>query len=83
VLEKEIERAGIPTVLVTALIPTARTLHANRVVQGVGITNPLGDPSASEADEKAIRRRIVVDALQMLTNMPSVDKEKRDQEGHS
>lgn len=79
-LEKEIERAGIPTVLVTALIPTARTLHANRVVQGVGITNPLGDPSASEADEKAIRRRIVAEALQMLTNMPEIGEENEGKE---
>lgn len=75
-LEKEIERAGIPTVLVTALVPTARTLHANRIVQGLGITSPLGDPSASETDERTIRRRIVDEALQVLTSLPSASTEK-------
>jgi glycine reductase len=75
VLEKEIERAGIPTVLITALVPTARTLNANRIMQGVGITNPLGDPRVSGVEEKVIRRRIVLEALQMLTHEPTVDKE--------
>jgi glycine reductase len=74
VLEKEIERAGIPAVLITALVPTARTLNANRIVQGIGITNPLGNPGASEAEEKVIRRRLVLEALQMLTQEPAVDK---------
>ena len=44
-LEKEIERVGIPAVLITALIPTAKTVGANRAVQGVAITNPVGNPS--------------------------------------
>jgi glycine reductase complex component B subunit gamma len=66
VLEKEFERAGIPAVLVTALLPVARTLHVNRLVAGVGITHPLGDPLVSRAEEKAIRRRILDKALDML-----------------
>ena len=66
-LEKEIERAGIPAVLVTALIPTALTVHANRVVQGIAITHPLGDPRVSRLEEKALRRRIVARALKPCT----------------
>ena len=69
-LEKEIERGGIPAVLVTALIPTARTLHANRVVQGIAITHPFGDPSLSRAEEKELRRSIVARALETLTQTP-------------
>lgn len=65
-LEKEIERAGIPAVLVTSLTPTARMLGANRVIQGVGITHPLGDPSVSHEEEKALRKRILSEALQVL-----------------
>jgi glycine reductase complex component B subunit gamma len=70
VLEKEIERAGIPAVLITALLPTARAVHCNRIVQGVGITNPLGDPKSSPEDEKAIRRKIVIEALEALVRQP-------------
>lgn len=66
-LEKEIERTGIPAVLITSLIPTAKMLGANRIVQGVGITNPLGNPRVSQEEEKALRRRILSAALQLLT----------------
>lgn len=66
-LEKEIERVGIPAVLITALIPTAKTVSANRVVQGVAITNPVGNPRISEEEEKILRRNIVESALDMLT----------------
>ena len=65
-LEKEIERAGIPAALVTSLTPTARMLGANRIVQGVGITHPLGDPNISQEEEKALRKEIIGEALQVL-----------------
>jgi glycine reductase complex component B subunit gamma len=70
VLEKEIERVGIPAVLVTALVPTATTVHANRVVQGSAITHPFGDPRLSRTEEKALRRAIVTRALETLTRTP-------------
>jgi glycine reductase len=75
VLVKEFERAGIPAVLITALLPVARTLHVNRLVAGVGITHPLGDPLVSRGEEKGIRRRILDEALSMLA-LP-IDEEKR------
>jgi glycine reductase len=67
VLEKEIERAGIPAVLITSLIPTAKMMRANRIVQGVGITHPMGNPKVSQVEEKSLRRKIVSAALQLLT----------------
>jgi glycine reductase complex component B subunit gamma len=76
VLEKEFERAGIPAVLITALLPVARTLHVNRLVAGVGITHPLGDPLVSRAEEKAIRRRILDKALDMLARPVGEEKAK-------
>jgi glycine reductase complex component B subunit gamma len=79
VLEKEIERAGIPAVLVTALIPTATTLHANRVVPGVAINHPLGDPRVSRLEEKALRRKIVGRALEALTQIPQKYGVREDQ----
>jgi len=66
VLEKEIERAGIPCVLITTLIPAALTVGANRIVQGVAITNPVGNPELSREREKELRRRLVQKALEVL-----------------
>jgi glycine/betaine/sarcosine/D-proline reductase family selenoprotein B len=66
VLEKEIERIGIPAVLITTLVPTAQMLGANRVVQGIGITNPLGNPRVPLWEEKELRKKILSSALQLL-----------------
>ena len=76
-LEKEIERAGIPAALITALVPTAKTLHANRIVPGVGITNPLGEPYLSRQEEKALRKKIVLAALKTLTAVPGETNDSR------
>ncbi|MBP1731223.1 MAG: selenoprotein glycine/betaine/sarcosine/D-proline reductase family [Deltaproteobacteria bacterium] len=73
-LEKEIERAGIPAVLITALVPTAQTLRANRIVPGIGITNPLGDPNLTREEEKTLRKKIVLDALKTLAAKPGKAK---------
>jgi glycine/betaine/sarcosine/D-proline reductase family selenoprotein B len=59
VLAKEIERAGIPTVYITALPTVATMIGANRIVRGPAITHPFG----LEAGE---RRRIVERALELL-----------------
>ena len=69
-LEREFERAGIPAVLITALLPTARAINVNRVVPGTGITNPVGNPRISPSEEKVVRRKIVAEALAMLTKDP-------------
>lgn len=58
-LAKEIERAGIPAVYVTALPTVATMIGANRIVRGPAITHPFG----LDEDE---RRRIVERALAML-----------------
>ena len=79
-LEKEIERAGIPAVLVTTLLSTARMLRANRVVPGIGITNPLGDPRLSPAEEKAVRKNITASALEALTRKAQGDDERAAQD---
>jgi glycine/betaine/sarcosine/D-proline reductase family selenoprotein B len=58
---------GIPTVFVTALPTIARMVGANRILRGVSITHPTGDPSLGAADELAERRRLVERALAMLS----------------
>jgi len=40
---------------------------ANRIVHGVSITHPTGDPSLAVGEEHALRRRVVERALEMLT----------------
>jgi glycine reductase len=39
---------------------------ANRILHGVAITHPTGDPTRSPDDERAMRRRIVERAVEML-----------------
>jgi len=53
-------------VLVTALPTIATMIGANRVVRGIAITSPFGDPARSPAGELALRRRIVERALALL-----------------
>lgn len=65
-LAKEIERTGIPAVFVTALPTIATMVGANRILRGVSITHPTGDPELSATDEAALRKRIVERAIEML-----------------
>jgi glycine/betaine/sarcosine/D-proline reductase family selenoprotein B len=65
-LARELDRAGLPTVLVTALPTIARLVGANRILRGVAITNPIGDPRLSRADELALRVHMLRRALEML-----------------
>lgn len=51
---------------VTALPTIAQMIGANRILRGVSITHPTGDPSLAVGDEHELRRRIVVRALEML-----------------
>jgi glycine reductase complex component B subunit gamma len=53
-------------VFITALPTIAQMVGANRIVKGVSITHPTGDPSLAVGDEHALRRRIVERALEML-----------------
>jgi glycine/betaine/sarcosine/D-proline reductase family selenoprotein B len=57
---------GIATVFVTALPTIAQMVGANRVLRGVSITHPTGDPNLAVGDELALRRRVVERALEML-----------------
>jgi glycine/betaine/sarcosine/D-proline reductase family selenoprotein B len=48
-------------------LPTiARMVGANRILRGVSITHPTGDPSLAPGDESGLRRRIVERSLAML-----------------
>ena len=65
-LAVEVERLGLPAVVVTALPSIARLAGANRILRGRAVTHPLGDPSLARGDEIELRRRMVERALSML-----------------
>jgi glycine reductase len=74
VISKEIENAGIPTALITVLVPTAQMVGARRIIPGISIAHPLGNPSIPGSMEKKMRRRIVMTALESLC-VPVLDSE--------
>jgi len=61
------ERAGIPTALITSLSSVALKVGANRVVQGKRFSHPCGNPSLKPEDEKAWRLELVRRAMQAPT----------------
>lgn len=52
--------------MITALPTIATMVGANRILRGVAVTSPVGDAQRDQADELALRRRIVDRALTML-----------------
>ena len=65
-MAKEIERRGIPVVHVCTIVPISLTVGANRIVPGVAIPHPLGNPLLSHEDEVSLRRKILCKALEAL-----------------
>jgi len=53
-------------VQVSTMTPVAVMVGANRIVPAAGIIHPLGNADLSPEDEKALRRRIVEQALRAL-----------------
>lgn len=66
-MAKELERAGFPTVLVTCLTNVAEMVGANRILAGVAIPHPVGDPGLSPEEERQHRRRLLLRALEVLS----------------
>lgn len=64
---KEIERSGIPVVHICTVVPISLTVGANRIVPAVAIPHPLGNPNVPADEEKKIRRRLIMKALNALT----------------
>lgn len=70
---KEIEKTGIPVVHMCTVVPISLTVGANRIVPTIAIPHPLGNPALLEAEEKALRRGLVLKALDALKT--PVDKQ--------
>ncbi len=65
-MAKEIERLGLPTALISALVPLAASVGANRIVEGKALTHPLGDPALSREEERQFRRVLLLRSLDTL-----------------
>jgi len=51
---------------VCTIVPISLTVGANRIVPAVAIPHPLGDPTKTKEEEKAIRKHLVMKALKAL-----------------
>ena len=60
------ERAGIPTAVITNLVSIAEQVGAPRIVVGGGIPVPSGDPTMGAAAERAWRKRLVARCLEAV-----------------
>jgi betaine reductase len=63
-MAKELERVGIPTVQICNIVSIAETIGANRIVPGIAIPHPCGDPRVEQ--EKNVRRDLIERALETL-----------------
>ena len=52
--------------MVTAMFPLAEQVGASRIVKGVRIPHPCGDPQLPSEIDDALRRKIVAKALEAL-----------------
>jgi len=74
-MAREIERSGIPVVVMCNLIDVAKTVGANRMVQTVSVPYPLGDPELSPEAEwqlRTCRVGVALDALATDVKEPTV-----------
>ena len=65
-ISKELEKAGLPVALISAMFPVAQQVRANRTVKGVSIPHPCGDPNLSKELDARLRREIIQTALRAL-----------------
>ena len=63
---KEIERVGLPAVLICAIVPIALTVGANRIIRAIAIPHPTGDPRVEKKEEIEIRENLLRQALDAL-----------------
>ena len=66
-MTREIERvADIPVVQIATIVPIMLTVGANRIVPGVAIPHPLGDPQKGDDADHAKRRELLLRALDAM-----------------
>jgi glycine reductase len=74
-MSKELEKAGLPVALISAMFPVAQQVRAARIVKGVSIPHPCGDPNLPRELDAKLRQQIVqaaLDALQTEVSEPTL-----------
>jgi len=66
VIVKEIEREGLPVAFITSMTKMATQVGANRIITGIKIPHPCGNPDLSEEADLALREEIVRCALRAI-----------------
>jgi len=66
VISKELDRAGFPVAIISAMYPVAEQVGASRIVKAVAIPHPCGNPSLPAELDGQLRREIVSTALKAL-----------------
>ncbi len=64
---KEIEKRGLPIVHMINLIPVAKSVGSNRMVETISIPYPLGNPTLTKEEEYSMRYNKVSAAVRSLT----------------
>jgi glycine reductase len=65
-MSKEFEKAGLPVAIISPMYPVVEQVRAIRIVKGVSIPHPCGDPSLPQELDARLRREIVQTALKAL-----------------
>ena len=65
-ISKEFDREDIPVATVSAMYPVVEQVGASRIVKGVRIPYPCGDPNLPPEVDSRLRRDIVETALRAL-----------------
>lgn len=66
-MTREIERvANIPVVQIATIVPIMMTVGSNRIVPGVAIPHPVGDPTKGAEGDHAVRRELLERALKAM-----------------
>lgn len=64
---REIENAaGIPVVQIATIVPIMLTVGANRIIPGIAIPHPVGDPSLGPEGDRAVRRSLLERAIRAI-----------------
>ncbi len=67
-MTREIERvAGIPVVQIATIVPIMLTVGTNRIVPGVAIPHPTGNPALGPEGDKAVRRELLLRSFKAMT----------------
>lgn len=69
-MTRELERAGIPTVHITNLIKISEGIGPKRIMKGNSVIHILGNPQLPHDSEVKYRKKLVNQALNMLTVNP-------------